>query len=972
MQHIVGSMLRLTTLGATDLRSRLGKPMREVLAQPKRFALLIYLAVEGKRGPVPRDRLLAMFWPESDTEHARNTLSQALHHLRLALGPGVIESQGVHAIGVDGEKLWCDAVVFADALTRGEAELALDLYRGEFCPTLFVSGAPEVEEWLDDQRRHLRRQALAAARTLAERQLGSGDADGAARTARGALAMRPDDEADMRALLALLEQAGDGAGALLAFQDYAKRLASELETEPAVETKQLAEAIRRRREVPAGTRPAQADVVPPDGHAAGIAPSPAMPRRRDRRTLGLAAAALLLMMLGTAVVRSRAGRATPSPARAVAVFPFSVRGGAAQAYLREGMVDLLSAKLSGAAGVRALDPRAVIGAAGSADASDRAGSIRVARRLGARWLITGDVVEVAGRLQVNGALYAVDGAPQALATMTVTGDTSTLFQLVDDLAGRMLAELAGGRDTALTRLAALTTHSLPALKAFLQGEQALRAGRDAQAGAAFREAALLDTTFALAQYRLALTSNWVSIPGVAPQEWARRAARHSQRLTPMVRDLLTAYQAYKDVRWTEAERTYRALTAAYPDHVEAWLMLGETYFHYNWLHGEPPAEAWAPLERVLALDPGNVHALIHLARLAALEGRTALLDSLVEGFVTRYGDAERSLELRALRAFAQGDRAGRATIAREIRGADELVAYSALEAAFVYAQNLDAALELAPRFDPAGAATESWPSVSTQGRRLLLSVGPAAGRWDRQSIRWSEVPADARDWLFETKVLIAVEPSLSVSRARLAALRDSLRARRPYPVLKSLTYPSPSGLAGADMQRYLDGLLSIRLGDRAEAERDASELGSGGGDSTGHTRAMLGVALRAEIAQAAGDHRRALAELDRFDLAPTEWVKLPSHWGTRARFLRAEVLTALGRDGEAADLYDSIHSSLDAPYIALAHLRRAQIHARHGEPDQARFHYGRFLRWWEDADPEFQPLVVQARRELAALGPAPR
>jgi tetratricopeptide (TPR) repeat protein len=594
--------------------------------------------------------------------------------------------------------------------------------------------------------------------------------------------------------------------------------------------------------------------------------------------------------------------------------------------------------------------------------ADSGAGAAIARRLGAQWYLTGDIVEVAGRTQLNGALYASGGSSRPLATASVTGDTSALFQLVDDLTGQLLAGLLGGRDTALTRLAAVTTSSLPALKAFLRGEQALRAGRDAQAGAAFREAALMDTAFALAQYRLSLTANWVTIPGVSPVEWARLAARHSRRLTPMVRDLLGAYQAYKEVRWADAERLYRALTAAYPDHVEAWLMLGETFFHYNWLHGAPAADAWEPLQQVRALDPGNVHALIHLARLAALEGRTRTLDSLVSEFVGRYGDAERSLELRVLRASVRGDQAERATLAREARGVDDLVAYSMLEAAFVYAQNADAALELAPRFDPSHIGSEGWPAVSAQGRRLLVSVGPATGRWDRSLVRWSALPVDAADWAFETRILMAAEPAIPLGRARVLALRDSLRSRRPYPLLKALTYSEPAEVTGALVQRYLDGLLSVRLRERQVAEQAAGELAAGGPFG-----ALLAHALRAEIAHASGDDRRALAALDWFDLAPSRWTALPSHWGTRARFLRAEVLRALGRADEAADFYESVHSSIDAPYLALAHLRRAQLHARRGDTAQARFHYGRFRSLWQDCDPEFRPLVEQAQRELAAL-----
>src|SRR5438445_2010691 len=220
-------LLRLTTLGAIDLRDRRGHPIQEVLAQPKRVALLVYLTLEGRRELVPRDRLLALFWPESDAAHARNTLSQALHHLRHALGADVIASRGATAVGVRGEQLWCDASEFTDALERGDVELALDLYRGEFCPTLFASGAPELDEWLDTRRRRLRTQALAAARAVPERLTARGDAVGAARAARRALAMQPDDEADVRALLGILERCGDVTGALLAYQQYERRLAAE-------------------------------------------------------------------------------------------------------------------------------------------------------------------------------------------------------------------------------------------------------------------------------------------------------------------------------------------------------------------------------------------------------------------------------------------------------------------------------------------------------------------------------------------------------------------------------------------------------------------------------------------------------------------------------------------------------------------------------------------------------------------------
>ena len=104
-------MLRLTTLGAIDLRDRLGRPVREVLSQPKRIALLIHLVLEGRRGPVARDRLCAMFWPESDETRARNALSQAVYHLRQSIGPDLLVGQGP-TLELAADQVWCDALVF--------------------------------------------------------------------------------------------------------------------------------------------------------------------------------------------------------------------------------------------------------------------------------------------------------------------------------------------------------------------------------------------------------------------------------------------------------------------------------------------------------------------------------------------------------------------------------------------------------------------------------------------------------------------------------------------------------------------------------------------------------------------------------------------------------------------------------------------------------------------------------------------
>lgn len=954
-------MLRLTTLGAIDLRDSRGHPIRAVLAQPKRIALLAYLALESRRGGgfVSRDRLLALFWPESDATHARNTLSQALHQLRQALGADVIESHGATAVGARSDQLWCDVTEFANALERGDRELALDLYRGEFCPNLFTSGTPDFEQWLDTQRRQLRAQGLAAARALAEGLAAQGDMAPAARATRRALALLPEDEGDVRALLGLLEKVGDVAGALLAYQEFERRLAADLETEPAPETRRLVDAMRRRREAAAAAEP---DVRPESSAAPAIRRRPITAARAARRSaFRYALLALTLLAVGGVVVLARRGplRATP-PVKTLAVFPFTLRGGAPFSYLHEGIVDLMSATLDGAAGFRAIDPRSVLSAVaahGPGAAIDAASSAQIARSLGAGWYISGDVVEVAGRLQLNGTLVDLSAGGEPIANASVSGDTTALFDLVDDLAGRMLARLSSGRDSALTRLAAVTTHSLPALKRFLDGERALRAGRDAQAAAAFRDAALLDTTFALAQYRLALTSTWVNVQGAEdPAVWAATAARHAQRLTPLVRDLLTAYGAYKGLRGDEAERLYRGVTEGHPDNVEAWFMLGETFFHFNPWRGRSPLEAWTPFQRVLALDPTDSHAMIHLARLAAAEGRTADLDSLARRYLERYPDAERALEMRALVAYVHDDLAGRKAVTAAARDADDYVMTSLFQAAALYAQNLDAARDLAGPF----SASLTKSAFRQLRQRYIGELGVAGGQWTRDG-----APDDG--WRLEAEVLLAAEPLFPVPRARVAALRDSIAARRPYPLLAPpLTHPGVQ--LRPEMQMYLLGLLSARLGDTAAATRYAAALGSVRDPRRAEPARDLARGVRAEIARSQGDFKRALAAIEGFPFdVSAPGARAAAHWGVRERFLRAELLLALGREEEALPWYDSFQGGYDLPFIAAAHFRQGEIEERLGHRERADFHYGRFLSMWRNCDPEFQPLIERARAGRARV-----
>ncbi len=238
-------MIELRCLGSIDLRSPERGPATRVIAQPKRYALLAYLVLANPRGFHRRDTLIALFWPESDDEHARTGLRIALSFLRRELGDDVIITRG-DDVAVKRESVRCDVDAFELALNAGDLENALSLYRGDLLPGLHVSMSPDFERWLEAERERLRRRAHDAALKLSASYESAGDSKGAVKWLRFALNLAPDDEAVVQRLIRLFDRAGDRAGALRTYESFAQRMTAEFDAEPAPETRELVAGIRAR------------------------------------------------------------------------------------------------------------------------------------------------------------------------------------------------------------------------------------------------------------------------------------------------------------------------------------------------------------------------------------------------------------------------------------------------------------------------------------------------------------------------------------------------------------------------------------------------------------------------------------------------------------------------------------------------------------------------------------------------------
>jgi len=969
-------MIEFRTLGQVDLRGPRSRPLGAVLRQPKCLALLAYLAMARPHGFHRRDSLLPLFWPELDDRHARAALNQALYRLRRALGQEALLTRGDEEVAVDRGRVWCDAAAFDEAAASGDHAAAVDLYQGEPLPGFILSDAAEFEQWLAAARTRLRALAGRSAWSRAAEEEALGNAEAAARLARRALEFSRDDEAEFRELLALLARTGDRAGALRAYDEFAARLRQDYEAEPDARTRAIVEALRGERMGGGVVMPAAA-VVWQAARPVAPLPTPQVAHHpsavpRSRRSVVALAAAVALVLATVWWIGSRGPGAGPSsggapPGVRVAVFPFAYQGGGSLAYLANGMPQVLGANLDGAGNLRSVDHRALLNAVGEAAPGevDPAEAERIASRLGAGLIVLGDLVESGDRLRIAATLYHAAGAV-APERVTVDGAAADAFALVDRLSARLIAGRSAARGNNLARTAALTAGSLPALKAYLEGDAEYRAGRYHEAVRALDRAVTLDTAFALAHYRLSSAAHWVAGSDIAERA-ARAALRHQNRLSEGERLIVAAFDRYLAGDVIEAETLYLKALAIRPDDVEAWFNLAEVQFHWWAYFGRSALASRAAFERVLAYEPEHPGALLHLARIAATEGRRGELDTLTVRLSQLTLPAEQRVEINALRGVALGDRAALDRSLAALSGASDDVVEAVVRVVAVHGSDLAAAVRVAR----VQAAPARDPLTRGRAHIMLAQIELARGRWDAAQAELDLLEALQPGWALQYRAAFAAFPLLANRQDELGALREALeRPASLQPAREAFPW-APREIAWW-RRHYLAGLLSLRLDDAYGALRHAVELERPVDDAveTGFAQTIART-LRSGLARRQGQPSEALRLLDDPGIPPDSIrPNISSFPEADARFLKGELLRRLGRPREALRWYASFPdpAAYDLIYLAPSHLKRAQVHEQLREPAEARFHYSRVLDLWREADPAFRPWLDSARQGLRRLG----
>jgi DNA-binding SARP family transcriptional activator/TolB-like protein len=557
-----GPALRLRLIGPMDVRRLTGEC---ALPRSRRSrGILAVLALAMPR-PVPRARLVGLFWPGRGEEQARGSLRQALHELSEALGPDFAATviAGRDSLALREGSVWTDVAELERDAPATPAALAL--LAGE--PLQDLSGlTPAFDAWLDEVRRRLATRARALAEAVLDRAT---DIGATLEAARRLVELDPTHEGGWRAIMRAHALGGERSLALKAFRECEAALAAQLAAPPSAETRALMQQIRGDREIP-----------PPP-------PDPALPAPARHPTRGARLGVSPLRMLGQAD---------------------------ADAHLSLGLAEEIATALSRFRWIPLVAPQSL---ARFAEGGEDEQALR--SRFDLDLLLDGTVQRAEGRVRITLRLTDLRSRGEVVWAQRFDRDAENILALQDEIAAAVVARIdpellliearrAAARPVRDAAAYDLLLRAIPAI--YRLEEKSFR-----EAGRLLEEAITREPEYAAAHAWFAF---WhVFLVG---QGWTRHAETAMQRagqlatraisLDPRDARALTIaghVRAFLDRRVDEAIALHDRALALNPNLPMAWVFSGLALAY----RGEHAA-ALARIERWRVLSPMDPHAHLYL------------------------------------------------------------------------------------------------------------------------------------------------------------------------------------------------------------------------------------------------------------------------------------------------------------------------------------------------------------------------
>ena len=949
--------------------------MTGAATQPRRLAVLALLVVAGERG-MPREQILRCLWPDTDEERGRHALTQTLYALRHDLESDQL-FLGQQELRLNPQTITSDYAAFQDALQAHDAGRAVASYGGPFLQGFHLPRADNFERWVDEQRGVLAseygRMLDAAARAAVTRR----DYGAAAAFLRRRAALDPFNGRVAVELMEVLAADGAVVDALQHARSHALVLRDEMGMPPDPLVVAAADRLREAARAASVTSAAnavgaqsirQAPAAAEDVNVAIVDDKPSLPARRRGRALMLSGAVALALGFGLVVGVFRRGRSLPPPRvePVLAVGAIIDYSGTPPGAPGPPLADMLAINLARGRGYRVISNTRMLELAhqlqGSVDSANITAA--AARQAGAGELIDGALYTIApNRYRLD--LRRVDLATGALLrAYRVEGHD--LFQLVDSCVIGLVPDLGGTPPEG--SLARVSTNSLVAYQFYEEGLRRLHDGDMATAERRFRDALDADTAFAQAAYYYAVANTSGSRSVTIDR--LQRAVQLSRHASDRERLVIQAEWAAQNT-----SPTLRAfadtLMIRYPEEVDGYYFAG---IAANMLGDY--ARAVTPLRRVLSLDS--------LGARSAVMGRCRRCEAY-SGLGHSYGAIDSQVQLAAL-VHEWVD-----------RQPDEAQAWRTLASLYAQQYKRDSALG-------ALRVADSLEPNNPWNRRYLISVTAVLEQYpEAEQLIRTEMEAAPFRYGAQGKW------DLAVVLRQMGRLHEALQMTQRHRV--EVKERVRRGTAPYDALH--EGQVLFELGRFGAAAALFDSIARGGASSPEPAlRARDQVWAWAHEADARAELRdttrlRVLADTMEFlghDLSQASYQRLHAH-------VRGLLARVQGRDAEAANWFrqaivspvlgftrsnyelGAAYLRLRRPVDAIAILRpatrggtdggtlyvtRTEVQARlaeafdaAGQVDSARYYYGKVLRLWQRADPEFDSRREQMSAALVRLGGAP-